>query len=344
LALSPDGQWLAARVDTWRKWGAVWLLNLTNRKARVVTSGPAVALSEAGIGCLTFSPDSKFLALCGAAGEIGLGKSRSDYAVQLWDISTGKELPGFIRHGEAGYLVFSPDGRYIAAAPWNQTLISPPIPFLNYGFRTHNLLQLWDRRTGKPVKLRASYRNYLLGLAFSPDSTRLAVGTYRHISLLEIPKGKEIRRLECGSYCEAPVFSPDGKLIAAYSWHGMIYSNNGYVQLWDVSTGRKRDTSPALTGTGCPIAFAPATQVLATPQLDNTIPLWDVASGREVRRLTFPQGAPCLFVFTPDGKTLIGGGPEHSPVVHMWDANSGKDLQHWDLTPLLKRGAPRESK
>jgi WD40 repeat protein len=347
LAVSPDGEWLAARVDKLSKkrdkWGAVWLLNLSSREARLVTSGPACGLSEFGVGCLAFSPDSKLLAVCGAAGEFGLGKLRSDYAVQLWDVSTGKESPGFMRHGEAGYVAFSADGRLLATAPPNETLISPPIPFLSYGFNTRTLLGLWDRRTGRLVKLSASYRNYLLGLAFSPDGRQLAVGSYRHISLLDVAKGREVRRLECGSHCEAPTFSPDSRLVAAYGWHGIAYSNHGFIHVWDVDTGKKRDTNPALAATGCSIAFAPASQTLATPQLDNTIPFWDAASGREARRLTFPQGAPCLFVFTPDGKALIGGGPEHNPVVHMWDANTGKDLQHWDLTPLLKRGAPKES-
>lgn len=342
LAVSPNGEWLAARVDKWHKSGAVWLLNLTNGKARVVTSGPADALTEAGIGCLAFSPDSKFLAVCGAAGEIGLGKHRSDFAVQLWDIATGKEAPGFLGHGEAGFVAFSADGKFLAVAPWNETFISTPpsIPFFSYG--THNLLHVWDRLTGEPIKLSTSYRDYLLGLAFLPGGTQLAVGTYRRISILDMPKGREVHRFQCGSYCGPPTFSPDGKFLATYSWHGFVYNTHGFIQVWEFDTGKKRDMNSALTACGCSIAFAPGGQTLATPQFDNTIPFWDVTSGREVRRLTFPQGAPCLFVFTPDGKALIGGGPEPNPVVHMWDANTGKDLQHWDLTPLLKADTAKE--
>jgi Tol biopolymer transport system component len=105
-------------VEKGGKWGAVWLLNLTNGNGRVVTSGPGIAVIVSGLGCLAFSPDSKFLAVCGSTGEIGFGwHSQSDYAVQLWDISTGKEVPGRIRHGEAGYVAFSPDGKFLAAAP-----------------------------------------------------------------------------------------------------------------------------------------------------------------------------------------------------------------------------------
>jgi WD40 repeat protein len=142
----------------------------------------------------------------------------------------------------------------------------------------------------------------------------------------------------------APTFSPDGKLIAAYSWDGAINSPHAFIQVWDVDTAKRRDMNPALTACGGSIAFAPASRMLAATQLDNTIPFWDVASGREVRRLTFPEGAPCAFVFTPDGKALIGGGPEHNPVIHRWDANTGKDLQHWDLTPVLNARPPKKRK
>ena len=190
------------------------------------------------------------------------------------------------------------------------------------------------------MKLSTSYHGlFLSGLAFSPDSTQLAVGTYSHISLLDIREKEEVQRFECGCRCLTPTFSPDGKFIAAYSWHGIVFSIHGFIQVWDVDTGKKRDMNPALTACACSMAFVPASHTLATPQLDNTIPFWDVVSGREVRRLAFPQGAPCAFVFTPDGNRLIGGGPEPNPVLHMWDANTGKDLQHWDLTPLLKPGA-----
>jgi WD40 repeat protein len=159
-----------------------------------------------------------------------------------------------------------------------------------------------------------------------------------------MPKGTEVRRFECGTDCGPPTLSPDGKFITAYSWHHIIYSIHGFIQVWDVDTGKKRTMNPVLTACGCSMAFVPGSQSLATPQLDNTISFWDVASGREVRRLTFAEGAPCAFVFTPDGKTMIGGGPEHNPVVHMWDASTGKDLQHWDLTSLLKPGAPKKKK
>jgi WD40 repeat protein len=194
------------------------------------------------------------------------------------------------------------------------------------------------------VKLSTSFHGLaIFGLAFSPDGAQLAVGTLRHISLLDIPQGKEVRRFQCRSKCHWPTFSPDGKLIAAYSWHGLTYPYHGFVQVWDVDTGKERDINPVLAGTGCTIAFVPGSQTLATPQLDSTIPFRDVASRREVRRLTFQGGAPCAFVFTPDGKTLIGGGAEHNPVVHMWDASTGKDLQHWDLTPLLQPGVPKKN-
>ena len=329
-------------MDKWGKGGAVWLLDLTNGRARVLTHGYALAVSRNGLGCLAFSPDSKLLAVCGVAGEAGFGKYQADYAVQLWEVSAGKEVPGFIRHGAAGHVAFSPDGKFIASAPWN-SLFFPPGPM--FILNPHNLLHLWDRSAGEAVKLSSSYHGFLWGIAFSPDSSQLAVAAGKHISLLDIGEGEEVHRFECGSKCAAPTFSPDGKFLAVHAWHGFVFATpDDHIEAWDVSSGRRQAFEPELTSWGCSIAFVPASQVLATTQVDNTIPFWDIASGRELRRIEFPNGAPCTFVFTPDGKELIGGGPESNPVVHMWDAKTGRDLQQWDLTSILESGEATKKK
>src|SRR5208282_2572328 len=139
--------------------------------------------------------------------------------------------------------------------PWNDLLFAPaPIILIN----PRNLLHIWDRQTGEPVKLSASYHAIgLWGLAFSPDSSQLAVAIHKHISLIDIRERQEIHRFECGSNCEAPVFSPDGKFIAAYSWSGLAFHTRGFIQIWDVETGRKRAMNTVLTACGCSIAFAP---------------------------------------------------------------------------------------
>ena len=88
------------------------------------------------------------------------------------------------------------------------------------------------------------------------------------------------------------------------------------------------------------MAFSPIGGILAVAGEDSVLRFWDLRSGREIRRLAFPQGAPCPFLFTPDGEALIGGGRGANPIIHMWDANTGKELRHWDLTRVLNGQQP----
>jgi WD40 repeat protein len=344
IAVSANGEWLAVRVDRGlvrHLWGAAWLLSLTTGNARVVTSGPAVDVSGNGLGCLAFSPDSKLLAVCGGAGERGgcggYRSPNSDYAVQLWDLSSGEEVQGLLPHGEAGYVSFSPDGNYIAAAPQQDGF--PFVPVCPGIYNRDNMVHIWDGRTRVALDLSTAYHHHLLfGLDFSPDSTQLAVAFHKRISLIDVRERAEIHRFECGSNCASPVFSPDGKFLAGITWRGFAnYAKQGIIRVWEVDSGVEHSEKP-VSIILCSQSFVPGSPVLAAPQTDDTMLFWDVAANREVRKLAFPQGVPCAFVFTPDGKALIGGGAESNPVVHMWDATTGKDLQHWDLTPILNRG------
>jgi WD40 repeat protein len=251
-----------------------------------------------------------------------------DYAVQLWDVATGRELPGFMRRGWVDWIAFSPDGKLLAAARYAG--LFPPFPAPWYEPRT--LVHLWERQGGQPLKLSTSYHFEVGGLAFSPDSIRLAVANSKHISLIDVRERQEVYRFRCRAWSSRPSFSPDGKFIAAGDRHGTIY-------LWDVDTGKERPVNPSRTACPGTVVFSPVGDILAAGgDGTNTIHFWDASSGREVKSLSFPQGAPCPFFFTPDGRALVGGGAEATPVVHMWDAETGKELQRWDLTPFLEQG------
>jgi WD40 repeat protein len=370
IAVSPNGEWVAVHVskDGWRRissqwWGAVWLLNLASGEARVLESGIALSVKAYGLDCVAFSPDSNVLAVCGSASDYhGPFEYRnpvlSDYAVQLWDVSTGEELPGLMPRkatgplevNDVGQIAFSADGNYLAASPWGDVSVIPP--FLH---GSDDMVHLWELPKAQRVQLLTSYHGYLFGLAFSPDSVHLALAVHKHllgkthISLLDVQEREEVHRFECGGNCAGPVFSPDGKILAAVTWHGIWALARLFpIRFWDVDTGEKLADVPSAPWPGSSSAiFVPRSHTLAVREPDDTIAFWDAPSGREVRRLAFPEGAPAVFVFTPDGKALIGGGPETTPVLHMWDANTAKELQHWDLAGLfpqeMKVGKPERA-
>jgi WD40 repeat protein len=308
--------------------------NVAGGGTRLILPGP---LYKGGANCVAFSGDSKLLGLCRAAGvnpfralePMGPSFMMADYAVQLVDSPTGDAAGGFMRQGSVDRIAFSPDGRWIAAARAFGAFPPFPPPLGEPG----NLLHLWERQSGEAAKLSTSYHFDVGGLAFSPDSTELAVANKKHISLLDVRERQEVHRFDCHSPCYRAAFSPDGKFIAAADSHGLIYA-------WEVSTGKKLAVKAGRTWCRHSVIFSPAGEELVAASEDNatTIRFWDVSSGEEVKSLSFPEGAPCPFFFTPDGKAIVGGGAEASPVIHVWDVNTGKELQRWDLTPVQERG------
>src|SRR5262249_13619437 len=55
-----------------------------------------------------------------------------------------------------------------------------------------------------------------------------------------------------------------------------------------------------------------------------TVSLWDVATAKRITRFKVPSRAAFALTFAPDGKTLLGSGPE--PQVRLWDTATGKQL------------------
>src|SRR5262249_47715146 len=124
---------------------------------------------------------------------------------------------------------------------------------------------------------------------------------------------------------QAPVFSPDGKLLADCSDAGPE------VRVWDVATGRLRhrlELPDHLPFYHRSLAFAPDGKVLAASGRSNPksgVHLWDPATGKFLKRLDLGDGA---VAFSPDGTLLAAGA-------RVWDFAAGKELS---ANPEAARG------
>jgi WD40 repeat protein len=108
-------------------------------------------------------------------------------------------------------VVFSPDGRYLAAAACD------PKSGDNNG-----VLKIWDASTGKELlRISEALDGQLVPvIAFSPDGKLLASGSERgHINVWEAKSGKSVfkGRHDDGHPVSSLVFSPDGKRLASTS-------------------------------------------------------------------------------------------------------------------------------
>jgi WD40 repeat protein len=179
-------------------------------------------------------------------------------------------------------------------------------------------VRIWDvgRRelAGPPLRLPPA----VIGLAFSPDGSRLAIpfgalpSEEDGIEVRDVGSGERLARLPTDNEVLSAAFSPDGSLLAASRADGsaLVWSTDGWSRAGQPLALQE---APALG-----VAFSPDGRTLATSHDDGTVVLWDVASQRPIGSplpadlAAHPTGAPGSAVgpyttarFTPDGSRLF---------------------------------------
>src|SRR5204863_7034810 len=127
--------------------GVVRLWNLSANRLQGVL-GKEAWPDAPRVWAVAFSPDGKMLA--SAAGDWDQRCRPGE--VKLWDVSTGKRLPGPRGHCAVAFTVaFSRDGKLLASGGWD------------------NVVRLWDLVQGKEVAVLSGHKDAVRSLAFSPD-------------------------------------------------------------------------------------------------------------------------------------------------------------------------------
>lgn len=335
---------------------------------------------EGRIAGLIFSPDSKTLASSGLD-------------VILWDVDTGRvrrHLPVAAKGHWGSGLHFSADGKTLTVAGLNdemsvwdaasgrrlRTVALPKLrwPVMSICFSPDGKIlaevemeldrvSLVDVATGKELKRVGGHRAGVYGLAFSPDSSILALGTLGpSVQLWDVTNGKLIRGIDHHGrqFVHALAFSPDGKTIASGSSNVIILSDvasgkelgrlemkmypaaslaftpdgktllsvgdgRGEVNAWDVQTRKLRATWPGRFGSG-QLALSPNGKIVALGTECSTISLWDVESGKEMfTEFDGHDTAVNCLAFTPDGKALVSAGNKQQ--LRFWDAKTWQPLR-----------------
>ena len=153
-------------------------------------------------------------------------------------------------------------------------------------------------------------------MQFSPDGTRLAVGTEVGVWLYTVPDGKEtpLYTENCQGI-KALAFSSDGKFLASGG------SANSVIQLWDLKTGNTLSTFtlPHKYFGISAIVFSQHSNTFFS--LDDTgfIIEWDIKTGKDISKKQFDNSRP-VTAFSEDGKTIVCGDQKEC-VIQLWDVN-----------------------
>lgn len=181
---------------------------------------------------------------------------------------------------------WSPNGKYLVVAAAND-------------------LYLWDARQW--ILLRTltvappSEYGAIQDVAWSPQTTTLAVATYRHgVQLWSVPGGVRQRTLTTDGNL---AFAPDGLTLAV--GRGNIRDpQTNVVQLWRVRDGKLiRTLRRGLEHAAGYVAFAPDGLSLAVGSFGknfSTIDTWRIADGVLLRRREGLDGYVNSLAYTPD--------------------------------------------
>lgn len=150
-------------------------------------------------------------------------------------------------------------------------------------------------------------------MRFSPDGTRLVVGTDVGVWIYDVPSGEETALFtEHTGQVNALAFSQDGKTFAS---GGFV---NPVIQVWDVETKSKLSTIPLTPG---PLSLPALTfygRTLISTDRNREVTYWHADTGQKLSESRLDNAINTV-TFSQDGSTLAIG-----------DRNGG--IQLWDTT------------
>jgi len=294
IDISPDGKTVMAAASD----GTVSFFDFDSGRQRHSEMAHAVGESR-------FSPDGRVLMTYGYRADL------KEYAIKLWDGSTGRQLRTLAMSG-SGFrktAAFSPDSRTIALTRGKQ-------------------VELRDVATGSLLRSFEAHTPSVGEVEFSPDG-RILLTASGLTKLWDIATGKLLETLDSSGPFE---FSSNGR--------SLIISDNG-LRLWDTGSAKAMRTFGGPSETIYSVTFSRDGRYVLSAA-SGSVFLAEAASGKLLHSFKAPDsdgahtGSGVRAAMSPDGRTVASHGTHKlldDSAVRIWDTATGRMLH--DLPSFL---------
>ena len=281
------------------------LKTITRENASVLK--PLSILGRGPVNQMVWSPDGSVLAVASPLG------------IWLYDSASLKSPPRLLQGHTRDVLsvAFSPDGRTVYSGSQDGTV------------------KQWNAETGHLKRTIALWNDFsyevgeqkrekeVWSIAFSPDATKLAAGTFNgSLRLWDLDTEKVVTNFSGHKHQISHLaFSPDGSLLASNAVDGSLF-------VWDVVAGSQKQNL-SNQGQVQTLAFSPDGHTLAYGGFSMNTQLWDASTGEQIGEVAQLKNVISL-AFVPDGSSLVSSNAKG--VLQSWDIESRRSSVFNDKT------------
>lgn len=320
----------------------------------VNTGEELVKIPTAGVWSMSCSPDGSQLATSGR-----------NQLVRIWNLKDGsfaREFKG--NKGSLTSVVWSPDGRRLAACQWGGELVvyeawrDQQHIALSYPEQeedrdaSHTITFSWSHDSTRIAWATAHQGHWKLRvsrvkdgrelatfekpypapgpLAWNPDDEVLAAASGKQIILFDAKLGHAIQTISghSGGSVRNLAWSPHGRRLATTSItsisSGLKSDADNLVRVWDANTGQQVTSLPSSPGSFNGICWL-TNQVLWHSR-GNASSLWNIEDSKRIASADF-NFTPEPVCCSPDGKSIVLVDPtagDEFPQIQIRDPTSGE--------------------